>query len=275
MGTLYLVATPIGNLEDITLRALRILRTVHLIAAEDTRRARILLHHYDITTPVVSYFEHSRPARVDAILAALEAGNVAVISEAGMPGINDPGFTLVREAIQRGIPVVPIPGPSAPIAALAASGLPTDRFHYLGFLPRRPGDRRRVLAEVAAIPATLICLEAPHRLAKTLEDILAILGDRPMVIGRELTKIHEEFLRGPVSQMVAHFQQWAPRGEFVLLIEGAREEARSGNVEDGVALVRQLEEAGYPRGEAVRLAAQRLGLPRRALYQRVIARTGL
>ena len=184
MPTLYLVATPIGNLEDITLRALRVLKECTLIAAEDTRKTQRLTARYDIHTPLTSYYEHNKLGKLDAILAALDRGDVAVVSEAGMPGISDPGYELVRAAVERGITVVPLPGASAPVAALTASGLPTDRFLYLGFLPRRAGERRRALTELRTFPHTMIAFEAPHRLADALADIGAILGPARRVAWR-------------------------------------------------------------------------------------------
>lgn len=220
MGTLYLVGTPIGNLEDISLRAIRTLREVALIAAEDTRRTRVLLKRYEIDTPLTSYYEHNKLTKLEYILSLLQAQDVALVSEAGMPGISDPGYELVRAAIAREITVVPIPGPSAIVAALAASGLPTDQFTYLGFLPRKSGERRRRLASVASETRSIIAFESPHRLLACLADILETLGDRPMAVGRELTKLHEEFVRGTVSQVQAHFTAHAPRGEFTLVISG-------------------------------------------------------
>lgn len=224
MGTLYLIGTPIGNLEDITIRALRILKEVALIAAEDTRRARILAQRYEIETPITSYFEGNKLTKMDTVLRALDAGDVALISEAGMPGLSDPGYELVGTAIERGYRVVPVPGPSAPVTALVASGLPSDSFLYLGFLPRRPRDRRRLLAGVAQEQRTLIAFEARHRLRKSLADIEAVLGDRPLAVCRELTKLHEEIWRGTTSAARDHFDEVEPRGEFTLVIGGAPQE---------------------------------------------------
>lgn len=221
MATLYLVSTPIGNLEDVTLRALRILEEVSLIAAEDTRRAAILTDRYKISTPITSYFEGNKLAKLETMLAALAAGDVALISEAGTPGLSDPGYELVRAAIAHDYPVVPVPGPSAPVTALIASGLPTDSFIYLGFLPRRRKDRRRLLEQVAAAVRTLVVFEAPHRLRKSLVDIQDTLGDRPMAACRELTKLHEEIVRGSLAEVRAHFDATEPRGEFTLVIGGA------------------------------------------------------
>jgi 16S rRNA (cytidine1402-2'-O)-methyltransferase len=228
MGTLYLVATPIGNLEDISLRALRILREVPLIATEDTRRTRLLLQRYEITTPLTSYYEHNKLSKLEYLLGIVETHDIALVSEAGMPGISDPGYELVRTAIERGITVVPIPGASAVLAGLAASGLPTDQFVYLGFLPRKSGERRRRLASVASHPRTIVAFESPHRLLATLSDIFAELGDRPVAVGREMTKLFEEFVRGPVSAVRGHFGEHPPRGEFTIIIAGAPK-GRSGD----------------------------------------------
>lgn len=215
-----MIATPIGNLEDIGARALRLIGEVKLIAVEDTRVARKLLSHFDIHTPTTSYFEHNKLTKLGSILSALETGDVALISDAGTPGLNDPGYELVRAALEAGHRVSPVPGPASPIAALTASGLPTDSFLYLGYLPRRSTERRNLLAGVAALSYTLIFLETPHRLVESLEDLLSILGDRRIAVAREITKIHEEIWRGPISQSLVHFK--SPRGEFVLIVEGSR-----------------------------------------------------
>lgn len=262
-GTLYLVGTPIGNLEDITLRALRVLREVPLIAAEDTRQTRKLLERYGIHQPMVSYFEHNERARVGMLIERLFEQDVALVSEAGMPGISDPGYALVTAAISAGIRVVPVPGPSAPIAALAASGLPTDQFVYLGFLPRRAGDRRRLLAEVRDEPRTLVAFEAPHRLIESLQDIADELGDRPVVVARELTKVHEEFIRGPVSDVLRHFQIIPPRGEVTLVIGGAP--AREA-IDISREIQRLIDQGLSNRDIVARLVAE-TGLPRRQVYQ--------
>ena len=218
MPVLYVIATPIGNLEDISLRALRLLREVKLIAAEDTRTTRRLLNAYSIRTPLTSYHEHSKRAKLDYLLDYLEKEELALVSEAGMPGLSDPGYGLIVAAIERGIPVVPIPGASAVITALVVSGLPTDQFFYVGFLPRRKGQRQRLLSSIVDEPRTIVAFETPHRLREALSDIEEILGDRRLSICRELTKIHEEIFRGRVSQSREHFTE--PRGEFSLVIEG-------------------------------------------------------
>ncbi len=220
MGTLYLVATPIGNLEDLSPRAIRLLREVRLIAAEDTRHTRALLTHFDLHTPLTSYFEHNKLTKLDKILAELSLGEVALVSDAGTPAINDPGYELVKAALEAGHTVSPVPGPSAPIAALAASGLPTDSFLYLGYLPRKSGERKTFVGQVANLPHTLIFFETPHRLLEALVDLEHVLGDRPICAAREISKVHEEFVRGCISQVRAHFMEREPRGEFVLVISG-------------------------------------------------------
>jgi 16S rRNA (cytidine1402-2'-O)-methyltransferase len=218
MPVLYVIATPIGNLEDISLRALRLLREVKLIAAEDTRTTRKLLNFYNIKTPLTSYHEHSKRAKLDYLLNCLEKEDLALVSEAGTPGLSDPGYKLIVAAVGRGISVEPIPGASAVITALVVSGLPTDQFLYVGFLPRRKGQRQNLLSSIVDEPRTIVAFETPHRLIKTLNDIEEILGNRRLSICRELTKAHEEIFRDRVSQAKEHFAE--PRGEFTLIIEG-------------------------------------------------------
>ena len=218
MSALYVIATPIGNLEDISMRALRLLREVKLIAAEDTRTTRHLLGAHDIKTPLTSYHEHSKRAKLDYLLDFLEREDLALVSEAGMPGLSDPGYDLIVAAIEHGVSVIPIPGASAVITALAVSGLPTDQFLYVGFLPRRKGQRQRILSSILEEPRTIIAFETPHRLNEALLDIEEILGNRRISVCRELTKVHEEIFRGRVSQAREHFIK--PRGEFTLVVEG-------------------------------------------------------
>lgn len=218
MPALYVIATPIGNLEDISLRALRLLQEVKIIAAEDTRTTRHLLNAYNIKTPVTSYHEHSKRAKLDYLLSQLEEEDVALVSEAGMPGLSDPGYELIGAAIDHGISVVPVPGASAVITALVVSGLPTDQFLYLGFLPRRHGQRQRLLASIVDETRTIVAFETRHRLKEALSDIEEVLGDRRLVVCRELTKIHEEVIRSRVSQAREYFTN--PRREFTLVIEG-------------------------------------------------------
>ncbi len=218
MPVLYVVGTPIGNLEDITLRAIRVLKEVSLIAAEDTRRTKILLTHYHIQTPLTSFHEHNKRAKLPFLMRALGEGDLALVSEAGMPGINDPGYDLIRSAIEIGANVVPIPGPSAPITALAVSGLTSEQFIHVGFLPRKKGERRRLLESLSEESRTIIAFESPHRLIPALQDIADTLGERRLAVCRELTKLHEEIFRGTVREAITHFGE--PRGEFTLVIEG-------------------------------------------------------
>jgi 16S rRNA (cytidine1402-2'-O)-methyltransferase len=224
MGTLYLVSTPIGNLEDLSPRALRILQEVRLIAAEDTRVTRKLLAHFGVHTPLTSYFEHNKLAKLDTVLASLVGGDVALVSDAGTPALNDPGYELVQAALEIGHTVCPVPGPSAPIAALVASGLPTDAFLFLGYLPRKPAERRTLLEQVAGYPFTLIFLEAPHRLVEALADLQSALGDREIAAARELTKVHEEIWRGNLTEARQYFDGKTPRGEFTLVVAGNPQE---------------------------------------------------
>ena len=262
---LYIVATPIGNLGDITLRALGTLREVKLIAAEDTRRTKQLLAAYDIKTPLTSYHERNKLAKLDYILNCLGEGDVALVSDAGMPGISDPGYELIVACTERGIPVVPIPGPSVVITALAVSGLDTGRFIYLGFLPHKASARQRLLKSVADEPATIAILESPHRLPASLSDILAVLGDRKVAVCRELTKLHEEVFRGRVSQALAHFT--APRGEFTLVIEGAREPEKPRLTPDIENQLQALRRSGTAAKEAVARVAGESGVSKKELYR--------
>jgi 16S rRNA (cytidine1402-2'-O)-methyltransferase len=266
VGTLYLVATPIGNLEDITLRAKRILGEVELIAAEDTRHTRQLLSHYDIHTPMTSYHEHSKPGKHKKILAALERGDVALVSDAGTPGLNDPGFPLVREAVDAGYPVVPIPGPSAPIAALTASGLPTDAFVFFGYIPRKQSDRATLFMSLKGEHRTAIGFEVPNRIVSTLEELLDVVGgERQIVLGRELTKLHEEFLRGSLEEIVTRLRHEGARGEYTLILGGAMETERWTMDEVRNALSRELEH-GTSRTEAAKSIASLSGWSRKQIY---------
>ena len=262
---LYIVATPIGNLEDVSLRALRILREVKLIAAEDTRRTKRLLTTYDIKTPMTSYHEHNKWAKLDYILNCLEGGDVALVCNAGTPGISDPGYELIVAATQRGIPVIPIPGASVVITALTVSGLPGDKFVYIGFLPYKANGRRRLLKLIADEYGTLIVLESPHRLLATLNDILLVLGDRKVAVCRELTKIHEEVFRGTISQAIGHFTE--PRGEFTLVIEGKREKEKPQLTEDIEQQLHGMYQAGITAKEAIANVSGETGLSRKELYQ--------
>jgi 16S rRNA (cytidine1402-2'-O)-methyltransferase len=220
MGTLYLVATPIGNLEDMSPRAIRVLREASLIAAEDTRHTGKLLKHFEIETAITSYFEHNKLDKLDFILDKLSSGDVALVSDAGSPAVNDPGYELVKAALASNYEVRPVPGPSAPIAALTVSGLPTDSFLYLGYLPHKTSERHKRLQEVESQPYTLVFLESPYRVVEALEDMLSILGDRRICVAREMTKMFEEYWRGDISGALEHFKAQPARGEFTLVIEG-------------------------------------------------------
>lgn len=276
MGTLYIVATPIGNLEDITLRALRVLREVDLIAAEDTRKTLKLLSHYEIKKPLESYHRHTERGKLEKILDALQNRNVALVSEAGMPGISDPGQQLIAAAIGRGIPVVPVPGPSALLTALVVSTLPTDRFLYLGFLPRVKSDRRKLLESVAALPYTLVAFEAPHRLLATLSDMENILQGRFMAAARELTKIYEEVVRGSISEVKSHFTAKQPKGEFTLVV-GPPQQLPGAVVdkekleEQLLSMAREMRSQGISSKEAVRRLMEATGAGRRDAYNAWLA----
>ena len=265
MPALYIVATPIGNLEDISLRALRTLREVKLIAAEDTRQTKRLLTTYEIKTPMTSYHEHNKRTKLDYILSCLENEDMALVSDAGMPGISDPGYELVVAARQRGIPVIPIPGPSAITTALAVSGLPTERFIYIGFLPRKASSRRHLLESVANERGTIIALETPHRLLAALNDILLLLGDRRIAVCRELTKFHEEVFQGKISQAIEHFT--APRGEFTLVIEGRKEEEKPQLTEDIERRLHHMRLSGITAKAAIAEIAGETGLSKKELYR--------
>jgi 16S rRNA (cytidine1402-2'-O)-methyltransferase len=271
LGTLYVVATPIGNLEDVTLRALRVLREVDLIAAEDTRVTRRLLTHHGIQTRLTSFFEHTRLRKLDWLLGILADCDVALVSDAGTPSISDPGYELVRGAIENGVVVVPIPGPSALVTALVGSGMPTDQFTYFGFLPRQASERRRVLESLAAEPRTLVGYEAPHRLVASLADALRILGNREAVVARELTKIHEEFRRGDLQSLSAHFESKPPRGECTLLIAGKSETTTAMAAGDVESALRSALADGLRPREAIARVIRETGQSRRVVYQAHLA----
>jgi len=278
-GTLYLVATPIGNLEDITHRAVRLLREVSVIACEDTRHTRKLLNHYGINTKTISYHEHNERERALELLKLLESGSdVAVVSDAGTPGISDPGFQLARLAIESDMRVVPVPGPSALIAALIGSGLPTDEFFFGGFLQARSVARRPRLAELLSVPATLVFYAAPHRIAATLKDAHEILGEREAVVARELTKMHEEIARGRLSELAARFSSpESARGEMVLIVDRTvikSELEDPAPVVSIAALVTALEAEGLDHRAALKKAARELGLTRDEAYRRLVAERG-
>jgi 16S rRNA (cytidine1402-2'-O)-methyltransferase len=265
MPTLYIVATPIGNLEDISFRALRTLREVKLIAAEDTRQTKRLLATYDIRTPITSYHEHNKWTKLNHILHYLKEGDVALVSDGGMPGISDPGYELVMTANQEGISVVAIPGPSAITTALVVSGLPMDRFVYLGFLPRKINNRQRVLQSVVNEYGTVVVLESPHRLLAALNDILLVLGDRRLAVCRELTKIHEEVFRGRISQAIQHFTE--PRGEFTLVIEGKGEQDKPSLTEDIERQLHNMRSSGKTAKDTIIQVAGETGLSKKELYK--------
>jgi 16S rRNA (cytidine1402-2'-O)-methyltransferase len=269
-GTLYVVATPLGNLEDLTLRALRVLREVSLVACEDTRRTGTLLRAHGIATATTSYFEHNERWKGDRILDALREGrSVALVSDAGTPGISDPGYRLVRDARASSLPVVPVPGASAAVAALSVSGLPTDRFLFVGFLPARAAARRRALEEIAAERPTLVFYESPLRVVDALADMAEVLGDREAFLCREATKVHEEYARGRLSALGARLaEREEVRGEIVLVVEGAPERPVESGA-DPVALYQALAAEGRTRREAVKEAARRVGLPAREVYRLV------
>ncbi|HSU59536.1 MAG TPA: 16S rRNA (cytidine(1402)-2'-O)-methyltransferase [Bryobacteraceae bacterium] len=266
-AALYLVATPIGNLEDITLRALRILREeVDVIACEDTRQTQKLLTHYEIRKPLISYHEHNETSRTGEILERLGRGeSIALVSDAGTPLISDPGYRVVAAALAQGLAVVPIPGPSAVLTALSASGLPMDEFRFIGFLPAKAVARRNVLEGVARNSGTVIAYESPHRILESLADISKILGERPMVLARELTKIHEEFLRGTPDEIRSQLsKRESIKGEITLLIAQSEEKDQ---IEDPLAEISRLEGVGFDRMEAIKNVAKRMGLPKREIYR--------
>lgn len=274
-GTLYLVSTPIGNLEDITLRALRVLKAADLIACEDTRQTRKLLNHHGIERPTLSFHEHNEAARSNDLLDRLRAGqNIAVVSDAGTPLVEDPGYRLVSRAVAAGVTVVPVPGPSSLVTALAASGLPTDSFYFGGFLPPKSSRRRKTLEALRGLPATLAFFEAPHRILQTLADVAAVFGSRPVVLAREMTKIHEEFLRGAAAEIrEALAARPAVKGEMTLLIGKGTHTGE----EDATNLEEALGEflaQGMSRMDAIKAVARRSGLPKREVYRRFSSGSG-
>lgn len=274
-GCLYLVGTPIGNLEDITLRALRILREVDLIACEDTRHTQKLLNHYDIHKTLVSYHEHNELTRAPELLIKLEqGGKIALVSDAGMPLVSDPGYRLVTLSVRHKIPVVPVPGPAALLAALAASGLPNEEFLFAGFLPARSAERRRMLERLRIEERTIILYEAPHRVTECIADALEILGDRPACMAREVTKLHEEFRRGKLSELAASLAETPVRGEITLLLGAADTNSSGAHVDSSQSLSDRVDElirqAKLDRKEALKLAAKERGLTRRAAYDQLL-----
>lgn len=266
-GRLYIVSTPIGNLEDITLRALRILKEVDFIAAEDTRHSAKLLNHYGITKPIISYWSEREKVRTEEIIEKLRAGlTIALISDAGTPGISDPGAVLIKRAIDEGIRVIPIPGPSAAIAVLSVSGLSTEEFIFIGFLPPKSAQRQKKLRELALEPRTLIFYEAPHRVLETLKDMEEIFGQRQAVLAKEITKIYEEILRGSISEILDILETHTIAGEYVIIVEGKSREAVS--FEDAIQEMKSLMKKGKGRKEAVKIVAEAYGLSKKELYDR-------
>jgi len=269
-GVLYVVATPIGNLGDITYRAIEVLRSVDSVACEDTRQTRKLLEHYGVEKPTLSYHEHNEAERTAELIARLAGGEtIALVSDAGMPLVSDPGYRLVRAAVEAGIEIHPIPGPSAALTALAAAGLPTDAFHFAGFLPPKPGQRRKALEALGGEAATLIFYEAPHRILESLEAIEQTLGPRPVVVARELTKLHEEFLRGTAEEIRSRLAaRDSIKGEFTILVgKSDRPVADDRPVEDAVeALIR----LGMPRMDAIKQVARERGLSKREVYDQLL-----
>jgi 16S rRNA (cytidine1402-2'-O)-methyltransferase len=279
LGCLYLVATPIGNLEDITLRALRVLKEVDEIACEDTRHTQKLLNHYEIRKPLVSYHEHNELTRAPELLISLEQGaKIALVSDAGMPLVSDPGHRLVSLCLRHHVPVVPVPGPSAVLASLAASGLPTEEFLFVGFLPARRGERRRALERLRIEERTIVLYEAPHRIAECIADAHEVLGDRPACLAREVTKLHEEFRRGRLSEIAASLSERPAKGEITLLI-GPQDSAVGQTAADSMqTLADRVEElihqAKLDRKDALKLAAKERGITRREAYDKIVEDRG-
>lgn len=270
MGTLYLVATPIGNLEDMSPRAVRILKEATLIAAEDTRHTGKLLKHFEIETPITSYFEHNKLNKLDLILDKLSTGDVALVSDAGTPAVNDPGYELVCAALASNFDVKPVPGPSAPISALAVSGLPTDSFLYLGYLPHKTNDRHKFVGQVANLPYTLIFLESPHRIVESLEDLLSTLGDRRVCVAREMTKLFEEYWRGTLNGAVEYFKSQPARGEFTLVVEGkTKGEGKIWMEEELLSAIKQELKRGKSAKEISAELAEQSGWNKRDIYSTI------
>jgi 16S rRNA (cytidine1402-2'-O)-methyltransferase len=266
-GTLYIVATPIGNLEDITLRALRVLKEVDAIAAEDTRHTRVLLKHYGIQTPLTSYHEHNERTKAeDLVKRLLEGQNIALVSDAGTPAISDPGFRLVAQAVDAGIRIIPLPGASALTAVLSASGLPTDRVAFEGFLPAKKKQRREKLRALRDETRTLVFYEAPHRLAEALDDVQELLGDREAVLAREVSKVHEEFLRGRISELIRALRRREIRGEFTLIISGSAGEI-SVTEERLKAEISELQLRGMRVKEIAEVLGEKFGYPKKEIYR--------
>lgn len=279
MSTLYLVSTPIGNLSDVTLRAREVLDGVGVVLAEDTRRSRVLLDHLEVRAELISLHAHNEAERVERVLGLLDKGrDVALVSDAGTPLVSDPGGRLVRAVLGSGHRVVPVPGPSAVLAALVGSGLPADRFAFLGFPPRKGGERERLLERVAAAPETTVLFESPERLTALLDDLERLCGpDRRVAVGREMTKVHEEFVRGTIPEVRAYYQEHPPRGEATLVVGPAAEREEADSVDEAAAgaLARALLDEGMRPSRAAREVARRLGIPRNAAYRIVHSLEGV
>ena len=273
-GSLYLCATPIGNLEDVTLRALRIMREVSLIAAEDTRHTRKLLSRYDIHTPLTSYHEHNKREKGPKLVAQLKEGkDIALVSDAGTPGISDPGQELVLLAVEEGLTVIPVPGASAVIAALTSSGLSTGRFAFEGFLPRVRKERNKVLNQIVAEERTFVFYESPQRIMKTLQEILAFAGDRNIVVARELTKVHEEILRGQISQIIEHFRGHSPKGEFTVVLDGRNDKTEELPIRSSSDLYKMVTGylvQGFDKKGAIKETARTIGISKKEVYSAVL-----
>lgn len=274
-GALYLVATPIGNLKDMTFRAIEVLKSVNVIACEDTRHTRKLLNHFEIWNKLVSYHEHNEAERAGELASMLQEGkSVAIVTDAGTPGISDPGYRVVQRAIEIGSPVVSIPGPAAFVSALVASGLPTDSIYFGGFLPSKKTERRKRLAEVATYPATLIFYESPRRIAASLSDCLDVLGDRPAVVARELTKLHEQFSRGKISELISNLDPTTLKGEAVLLIDRVREVAITDSKMSLTERLAALEGEGMEQKAALKRVAKEFGISKSEAYRIIQANRG-
>ena len=273
-GTLYIVSTPIGNLEDITLRAIRVLKEVGLIAAEDTRHTRNLLNKFEIDTPLTSYHDHNKEEKAPVLVAQLlEGKSIALVSDAGTPGISDPGYFLINLAIDQKIPVVPIPGATAAIAALSISGMPTDSFVFEGFLPPKHGARLKRLQALVKEERTIIYYEAPHKIIKAIEEMLEVFGDRRAVITRELTKIHEEAIRGTLSEILKHLQTGSIKGEFTVIMHGYLAEPHKQEIDTSEYLKNLMLHRGLSKKEAIAVAAKEIGLSKRDVYNENVKQT--
>ncbi len=269
-GILHIVATPLGNLEDITFRALRVLKEVDIIAAEDTRHSQKLLTHFGISKPLVSYWSENEKVKSEAILAKLHEGlSVALISDAGTPGISDPGAVLIRRAVEENVRIVPIPGPSALVASLSVSGLPTEEFTFVGFIPPKSGQRLKKLNELKHETRTLVFYEAPHRIVEVLTDMKEILGDRKIALAKEITKIHEEILRGTISEVITALESKKIAGEYVIVVEGYQRAQPS--LDEALLEIRSLMKKGLGRKEAVKTVAEGYGLSKKELYDKSLA----